>query len=269
MILRKLYAFLWRDWQQARSYRLSFAMQTVGLAVPLVSLYFMGRLFNQVDVSPVDEYGGNYPAFALVGVIIVGYSGTALRSFTGALRSAQVTGTLEILVLTPTSLPTMMFGWSLYPFLRSTLFLFVAMFGGLFILGLSFAGANVISAVVTVLLTITVMGSLGIVAASFTLVFKQGDPFTAIIVLASGMLSGTLYPVGILPAWLQGVAQMLPQTHAIEAMRLAVLQGQTVPELAPRLGALAIYAAILVPIGIFTLRKAMHQARIDGSLAHY
>ncbi len=269
MTLDKLYSFLWRDWQQARSYRLAFLMQTLGLAFPLIGLFFMARLFNNVDVTAIQEYGGNYVEFLLVGLMVVTYSGTALRAFTGSLRSAQVTGSLEILLLTPTKLSTMLIGWSLYPLIRATLFLCIYLLGGLMVVGLAFSDANVGAALVTLGLTVIVMGSLGLFAASFTLAFKQGDPFTAMLVLAAGMLSGTLYPVNVLPVWLQAVAQALPQTHAIEAMRLSLLRGYPMAELAPNLIPLAIYAIVLLPIGVFSLRLAMHQARVDGSLGHY
>ncbi|MEX0763053.1 MAG: ABC transporter permease [Dehalococcoidia bacterium] len=269
MTLDKLYSFLWRDWQQARSYRLAFLMQSVGLAFPLIGIFFMARLFNNVNVDAIEEYGGSYVEFLIVGLMVVSYSGTALRSFTGSLRAAQVTGSLEILLLTPTKLSTMLFGWALYPLIRSTLFLCVYVLGGFIVVGLSFSNANVGAAVLTLGLTVMVMGSLGLFAASFTLAFKQGDPFTAILVLAAGMFSGTLYPVNVLPGWLQAVAQALPQTHAIEAMRLSLLRGYPISDLASDLIPLAIYAIVLLPIGILSLRLAMHQARVDGSLGHY
>jgi len=141
--------------------------------------------------------------------------------------------------------------------------------GGFLILGLQLENANLPGALLTLGLIVTIMGSLGIVAASFTLVFKQGDPFTAAIVVAAGMLSGTLYPVSVLPGWLQVVARLLPQTHAIEAMRMAVLQGHSLRDLAPQLGALAIYAVLLLPLALWAFNRAMHRAKIEGSLAHY
>lgn len=267
--MAKLLAFLWKDWEQARSYRLSFSLQAVTLFLPLVGLYFMGRLFHRVEVPDLDRYGGNYAAFALVGVVVTSYSGTALRAFSTSLRTAQFTGTLEALLLTRASVATMVFGWSLYPFLRATLTMLVYLAGGFLVLGSGLDDADPATVLVTLVLTVIVMGSLGILAASFTLVFKQGDPFTGALVLASGMLSGTLYPVSVLPGWLQVVALLLPYTHAIEAMRLAALRGLSPLELAPQLGPLALYAALLVPLAAWTFSLALRRARVEGSLAHY
>ncbi|MBI4219550.1 MAG: ABC transporter permease [Chloroflexi bacterium] len=268
-MIHKLIAFLIKDYKEARSYRISFLMQSVGVVIPLAALFFMVRLFKNVEIDAVDRYGGDYIAFVLVGFVVTSYSATALRSFTHALRAAQASGTLEVLLLTRASLPTILSGWALYPFIRATLFLVAYLLVGFLIVGARFGNADAAAIAVALVLTGLVMASLGILAASFTLVFKQGDPATALVILAGGMLSGVMYPVAILPSWLVFVAQGLPQTHAIEAMRLAALQGKTIFELGPQLGALAVYAALLAPFAIWAFRAAMRQARIDGSLAQF
>ncbi len=265
----KLYAFLWKDWQEAKSYRLAQVTEFAGLVMPLVFLFFLSRLFRDVSIDSLGQYSENYIAYALVGLFVTMYSASALRAFSTALRRAQIVGNLETLFLTRTSLTTLLFGWSLYPFLRSTVLMMVFLIGGVLIVGLRFDNINVIGALLTIFLLILVMGSLGIVAAGFTLMFKRGDPFTALLMVASGLLSGTLYPVEVLPAWLQVVSRILPHTYAIETVRSAVLSGGTMAEIAPGIGVLALYATLLTPIGILTFRYAIRRAKMDGSLAHY
>jgi ABC-2 type transport system permease protein len=52
-------------------------------------------------------------------------------------------------------------------------------------------------------------------------------------------------------------------------MRLAVLQGYSVREIAPLLTLLGIYAGVLLPLSWWVFSYAIHRARADGSLAHY
>ena len=250
MIFRKLLAFLWKDWVEARSYRMAFMVQNLSMLLPLIMLYFVGRMFNGVDLAVIDRYGGNYVTFALVGIVVTTYSATALRAFSTSMRKAQVNGTLEALLSTRASLPTIVLGWSLYPFMIATVSTTAFLVAGFLILGLPLGEADLASALLTLVLTVATMGSLGILAASFTLVFHQGDPFTGIVVMASGLLSGAVYPVTVLPEWLQEVARFLPQTHVIEAMRLSVLQGFSIRELAPEFGALTGFAVIFLPVAL-------------------
>jgi ABC-2 type transport system permease protein len=232
-------------------------------------LFFMSRLFNSVDVPAIERYGGDYIAFSFVGLILITYSFTSLRSFASSLRIAQTTGTLEVLLVSRASLPTIIVGWSLFPFLEATLKMLLLLAAGFLILGLRLEDANLVGSLLVLVLTVVVMASLGIMSAGFTLVFKQGDPFTGLIVAASGILSGVMYPVSVLPNPLSVLANFLPHTYSIEAMRLAILKGYSVTDLAPQLVALLIFAAVLVPSSLLAFNYAMYRAKIDGSLAHY
>ena len=87
--------------------------------------------------------------------------------------------------------------------------------------------------------------------------------------VASALLSGAIYPVDVLPESLQIVARALPQTHAIEAMRLAVLQGHSIPDLASSLVSLLVFVIILLPLSLAAFHYAARRSKMDGSLAHY
>ena len=268
-MLAKILAFLEKDWEQARSYRLAFVLQFGGVGLTLVGLYFMNRLFRSAELEQIQQYGGDYVSFILIGLVVTLYSGTTLRVFATSLRQAQVMGTLETLLMTRARLSTIMFGWAIYPMIRATMSVIIFMIGGFLILDASFENANIIGALATMVLTLAVMVGLGIIAASVTLISKQSDPFTRVLVIAAGMLSGALYPVSALPAWLQVIAQLLPHTHAIEAIRLTILQGAPLQEIAPQLVALAAYVAVVMPLSIWSFKYAMRRVRIEGSLAHY
>lgn len=266
---RKLLILFWRDWLNARSYRMAFLLQIMASVAPLIILVFMARLFANTSIDGIDRYGGDYVPFFMLGGVVATYSLTALRAFSGGLRQAQVTGTLEVLLLTRASPYTVMFGWVLYPFTRSGLHMLVHLTGAFLLLGLQVANANFLAVFASFALTIGAMTGLGLIAASFTLVFKQGDPFTAGITMAAVLVSGVLYPVDVLPTWLRWLSVTIPQTHSMEAMRLALLQGYSVVDLAVPLGALAIFTVVLVPVALLVFRLALYRARVVGSLAHY
>jgi ABC-2 type transport system permease protein len=193
----------------------------------------------------------------------------AMGAFVGSLRGAQIRGTLEPLLLTKARLPELFIGWSLYPIIKSSIFFIVFLIGAFLMIGVDLSGANFGVAFSVLLLIVIVLGNFGLLAASFTLVFKQSDPFTRGMLLAAGFLSGAAFPVTLLPGWLQAVGKALPQTHALEATRLAVLQGASFSELAGSVGALLIYAGALLPLSVWTFARAMRRAKMDGSLAHY
>lgn len=268
-MLRDLWILLWKDMRVARSYRFSFILQTFSLGVPLLLLVFLDRTLGDVSVPSVSEYGGNYISFTLLGIVIMTFSATSLSSFSRSLRTTQVTGTLEVLLFTRAKLPVLIVGLSLYPFVREALRMAIYIAGGFLVLGLAVDTVNILPAITVFFIFLLVMLSMGLIAASFTLVFKQGDPITLLIVAGSGFLSGVIYPVDVLPVWLQAFAKTLPQTHAIEAMRLAVLSNAGFGDIATELIVLGIFAVIMLPLAVLAFSVAMDQAKSEGSLAHF
>ena len=264
-----MFAFIRVEVLVARSYRLRYVMQSIGMFLPLIGLYFMSRVFNGEQIDAIDGYGGNYLTFVMVGMGVTIFSALSLRAVTGTLSAAQATGTLEVLLLTRTSLPTMMIGWTIYPFIRAILSLGIYMFGGLLLVGMSFENSNFLPAALAILLMMVVMGSIGLISAGFVLVFKQGDPFTAVFLTVGVLLAGTMYPVSILPGPLQTIGQLFPQMHGLEATRLAILRGYSVADVSYHLGVLLVYAVTLAPVSVVIFKLGLQRAKVEGSLAQY
>lgn len=56
----------------------------------------------------------------------------------------------------------------------------------------------------------------GILSASYLLLFKRGNPAKWLLIGLWGIAGGMLFPVSILPDWLQVVAKLNPMTHALK-----------------------------------------------------
>jgi ABC-2 type transport system permease protein len=108
-----------------------------------------------------------------------------------------------------------------------------------------------------------------LLAAGSTMLVRRNNPVTLLLGSVSFFVSGVVYPVTVLPRWLQHAGKLLPLTHALAALRGAFLVGATPGDVADSLLALAIFAAVLIPTGGATFAYALRRARVDGSLTHY
>ncbi len=95
---------------------------------------------------------------------------------------------------------------------------------------------------------------------------KRGDPIAWAVDALTFLVSGILYPVEVLPHSLHTVAALVPATHALAALRRALLQGASFRELAGELSWLTAFAAVLLPLSALVLRWALRKAARDGSL---
>lgn len=262
--MRKLRAFLRRDRLIATSYRTAFAVQVLSTVLWVPVCYFVGAGLSAGGGS----YAGDPFAFLLIGVGLLGYMAISLRTFHRNVRDSQLMGTLEIVLLSPTSIAELLFYSSAWVYLLTTArFLLFLAVGTAF--GLQLGSANPLTAAAVLLLAIPAFASFGIASAALVLVIKRGESINLILSTGSLLFGGVLYPVDALPAWLRPVSHALPITHALEAMRAALLQGASPALVGPQLAALAAFGAAGIPVSLALFRAAVRRTKATGTLAHY
>lgn len=266
--LRLFLAFLGRDFRTEVSYRFSFLLSMVSIVFTAVTYYFVARLLGDSVRPLLEPYGGDYFAFALIGVAFASYFTLGLSGFARGLRLAQTTGTLEAMLMTPAPVSAVILGSAAWSYAFTTLRVVVYLLLGV-ALGMQLGDANYAGALVILLLAVAAFASLGIIAASVIMITKRGDPVTGLFGGLATLVGGVFYPIEIMPDWLQAVANLLPITYALRAMRLALLQGASWPALGADLLALVAFTVVLFPLSLLVFRYAVQRARREGSLAHY
>ena len=262
-------AFFKRDFKIATSYRLNFIMQGGGIVLTTFSFFLLSKMFDGQHNSQLAPYGGNYFPFVLIGIALTDYLTISTNTFATEIRTSQIVGTLESLLVTPTSISTILFSSYLYNLLSTSLRILVYFLIGVFIFGIQLQPINLSALVVTFLLTLLPFFGLGLLSASFILVFKQGNPVGSLLAMSSWLLAGVIYPVTVLPNWLKPFSNILPITHGIEAMRQILLNNASLIEIRQELIVLLLFSIILLTVGIYSICFSLKIARKDGSLLHY
>jgi len=267
MWLRKVAAFFVRDLLWDLSYPLNFFWRGGSIFFNLVTFFFLGHLVSGATAGHLAAYGGgDYFSFVLVGLALSTFQSVALTSISYAILYGMYTGTLEAMLVTPTSLSTIVFSSVLYQFVSSLLAVLVYLVFGIALFGFSLGKANLLSAVVILALSLVAHLPIGIFSASFLLIFKRGDPITSLLGHLSALLGGVYFPLTVLPGWLVTASFFIPFTHALEGLRQAVLNGRSLPELTTQVAVLSIFAAVLLPISLAVFSWSIHQAKRLGTL---
>jgi ABC-2 type transport system permease protein len=261
--------FLKRDFSLALSYRLSFVLQVFGIFFSVASFYFLSRLFGSTLVPQLEQYGGDYFSFVLIGLAFSGFLGLSLSSFASSIRDGQTTGTLEIMLLSPTRLSSILFSSSLWPYLQTTVNVVVYLIVGALVFGFNVNQANILTAIVVLILSIASFSGIGILSAAIVLVIKKGDPIAWIFGGVSSLLAGVIYPVSVLPDWLTPLSRIIPLTYALDAMRLAMLKGYSLYQVRFDVLVLVGFTLVLTPLAFLTFRSALKRAKMEGSLIQY
>ncbi len=266
---RKPLAFLVKDFQAVSSYKLNFISSLFSILLSVTLYFFMSRLFGSSMIPHLSQYGGDYFSFVIIGIAFYDYLGLAMRSLASTVSSAQSMGTMEVLLVTPTKISTIILSSSIYRFIWTSIRVCAFILMGAIGFNMKIAEANYWGALLILVLMIVSFSSFGIISASFIMVLKRGDPITWIFSTASMLLGGLYYPIEVLPGWLQKISYALPVTYALEGMRLALLKGHSISQLSRHITALVIFGAVMMPISLVSFKYAIKRAKMDGSLTHY
>jgi len=258
----RLRAFVARDLAVDLSYRLSFAIGAVDALFAVGAHYLLSTI---IGIRP----GGYDPfAFILTGLVLNGAMTTALACYSQAIRESQHTGTLPVLVASPMPSSRFIVLSSAYPLSRAAIEGLLFLGVGL-ALGLPLAGANIAGAAVVFLLALAGFSAIGILSAACIVVWKRGDPIPWLVGAASWLLGGVFFPIDRLPDWLAAFSRLLPITHALDAMRPALLGDLDFLAVLRRAAPIAVFTAVAVPLSLLAFDRALERARREGTLRQY
>jgi ABC-2 type transport system permease protein len=266
-ILLWVRAFLRRDLLTEISYRANFLFGLAGGLFAILTFFFLSQVVESAAPG-LSHYRGGYFPFVLVGLAVTAFLNEALTGFARRVRQAQLLGTLEAVLATPIPPAVAILCQAVHPLFGAALRASLYLLFGAILFGAEMATGNLPAAALALALGVVCFGALGILSASATMVLKRGDPIAWAIGGLSVLLGGVYYPVEVLPPELATVAQALPMTHTLRALREALL-GDGGAALMGALATLAIFAAVLVPLSLVTFAWAVRRARREGSLTHF
>lgn len=263
---RTTMAAFWRmDFIEEISYPLSFALALLRTAVPLVMFFFIGRV-----VGEQRSVGGDYLTFTTIGLAITALMTGGMSAFGGSLTRAFQRGNLETLLVEPvpwTFLPIAMNLWK--TFLAVVNFTVLVLLGA--VLGANFVWSATGQFLVIAFLGLTSAMAIGVLSAAVLMLTLKSQPVLIVYTLVASILGGSVFPVTVLPVWLQPLSYLIPHTYAINGARTVFTENPgdfTIPfEVAVTV--LGSFTVLVLPLGIWLFRRSLEFARRMGLLSGY
>ncbi len=266
--LRKALALFRRDVAIARSYRMAFGLEILEAFFGVATFYYLSRFVSNDELLHTLPSGVDYFGFALVGFAFFDYLTVSLGAFDNSITEAQQNGTLEAMLVTETPLTMILIASLAYPFVLLAIRTVIYLAWGILLFHFPVHQANWLGALIVLLVSILAFAGMGVISTSYLLLFKRGNPARWLIVGASSLLGGMMYPVSVLPTPLQWLARLLPVTYSLEGMRGALLAGASFAELWPAVRALLLFAVVLLPVSSVVFAWALRRTKITGTLTH-
>jgi ABC-2 type transport system permease protein len=232
----------------------------------VTTFYFVSQIFTG-SATQFSQWRDPLAAW-VTGLAVLNYFMTGFSSLANAIRSEQMQGTLESVLLSPISVPTVVVASSAWDFVLATFHSSLYLFFGWLFFGVHFRGSFLLALIFLVLTTL-VLASLGILSASFAMVFKRGDPFGILLGMGSALFSGVFFPTQLLGSGFGTVSRMLPPTYGLDGIRRVLIEGQGLAEVREPLLTLFAFLAVLLPFSLWVFARAVRRAKREGSLIQY
>jgi ABC-2 type transport system permease protein len=271
-LLRASWAAGWLEYRNLRYYPSNLVLAGAQELSAIGVWYFVGRFLDAGASQAVQQYGANYLAYVVVGVLLNQICLAALNGPFTTISDAFWDKRLETYRLSIHGIWANVIGRLGWAILFSTALQSAALAILLAVGGIGLhAGVNMPLAVAASLLLVLSNAGLGVAGASlfFLLEVKSGqDPITWAYRYLVMLASGLYVPLTVLPGWLQWLSGVLPQTYGLAAVRLIVLTGAGWQSAAlwANLAPLALATLLTLVFGYGMLTWALRRAERGGGI---
>lgn len=205
--------------------------------------------------------------YLVVGAILWAYLSILFHEVSECIAWERWEGTLEYTFMAPIKRVTQLLGNALYAIIYGLGRSAIQLVACVLFFGVSLAGANLLTALVVLIVSSLPFLGMGFAGAVLPLLSRErGAQATHILQALILLVSGVYYDVSVLPKWLQPFSVISPATYTLRAMRAAILDGASVLDVKTDILILVISGVILIPVGFLCFAAGERWAKKTGKL---
>ncbi|WP_328430195.1 ABC transporter permease [Streptomyces sp. NBC_00443] len=220
-------------------------------AFPLVFLLVFGLIFSGQEV---EETGRPYISYIAPGVMSWGVANAAVFGIAFTLMQWRRDDLLRLIRMTPTSLPTVLASRYVLALavgaVQAVLFIAVAMLPGF---GLEL-DARWPLALPVLVLGITAFLSIGVIIGSYADTPEAVAAIANFMMVPMAFLSGSFFPLDLMPSWLQTISRALPLRYFNDAVSASLTGNGSLGDIGIGCASLVGFTVVFAAIGLKTFR---------------
>ena len=267
--LRAALAIAKKDWLHFFRYPLNALFRVIEPIAWLTPVYFLGRSFAGTGGSSgfaAYTGTGDYMSFILLGTVLSNYIAAVFWGMGYALKSEMDSGVLETNWMAPVPRPLFLVGQTLASLAITTF----NSLGMLLLAWLAFGfqvSGSLLSAALALAPMLVALYGFGFAFAAVVLLMKEANTLIDVSNYLISMLSGSQFPVSVLPRFLLPLSLAIPLTYGFDAVRGYLLGTQTLLPLDQELAILALFMVVTVPLGYLIFKRVERHCKQLGTLS--
>ena len=180
---------------------------------------------------------------------------TALTGGAFGLIEAKRLGIIQRMIATPTSSASIIAGFIAGRVLVAIVQSLVIIAGSALFFGVRWG--NPLGTAAVIILFALVAAGAGLLLGTLIRNEQQTQGITLLLGLGLAAIGGCMFPLELFPPTMKAIAHLTPHAWANDAFLQLIGNGANVLQIAPQLGVIALYAAVLLGLSGFRLRQAL------------
>lgn len=265
---RAVLAIAKKDWLHFLRYPMNAVFRVLQPITWLTPIYFLGKSFAG-DGGNVGFAGfagtADYMSFVLIGAILSNYVSAVFWGMGFSLKTEMDSGVLETNWLTPVPRPLFLIGQTLASLSITTL-----TSAGVLVLARLFFGfqitGNLLPALVVAVMTLVALYGFGFAFAAIVLLIREANTLVDVSDFVVSLLSGSQFPVRVLPPVLLAISFALPLTYGYDAIRGYLLGVDTLLPIRYEIMILIAFMGGMIGIGYTVFKIVERRCRTRGTI---
>jgi ABC-2 type transport system permease protein len=212
------------------------------------------------------DKGGDIIIFMVIGSGMTGLWTTCLFVSGHAITEERWTGTLELIVSTPTPVAIIVIGKVLANVLMSLASIVLSYMLAILIFGYAPTIEQPLWFVTSIAVAILAYASFGILISPFFMLNPEIRRLQNGLEFPVYILSGFMFPIALLPFWTTPLSYLLSPYWAARALHAASSQWNGVGEMALSWGMMVGLSVIYLAVASVLFRRVLYRARVDATL---
>lgn len=266
--LRALLAIARKDILHFTRYPLNAVFRIIEPVMWLTPIYFLGKSFATTGGNTgFAGYSGtlDYMSFILVGAILSSYVSAVFWGMGFSLKNEMNSGVLESNWMVPVPRSLFLVGQTLASLAITTINSTCVLLLSSLFFGFSVSG-DLLPAFFVVLPMLVALYGFGFAFAAIVLLMRDANTLVDVANFVVSHLSGSQFPVQVLPRFLLPVALALPLTYGYDAVRGYLLHTRTLLPLHYEAAILVAFMGVMVVLGNAIFTRVERRCKMLGTI---
>jgi ABC-2 type transport system permease protein len=257
-----------KDWLHFMRYPLNAVFRIIEPVAWLTPIYFLGKSFASAGGNAgFAAYTGtaDYMSFILVGALLSSYISAVFWGMGYALKSEMDSGVLETNWMAPIPRPLFLIGQTLASLTITTVNSAATLSIARLMFGLQITG-DVLAAALALAPMLIALYGFGFAFAGLVLLMRDANTLVDVSNFLVAMLSGSQFPVNVLPRFLLPLSLAIPLTYGFDIVRGYLLRTRTLLPPLYEIAILLIFMGAMVPLGYLLFKRVERHCKQLGTL---